>query len=97
MGLEFVGEVSGEGMAAKLRSAEAGGALDVALGAAPSAALGAASGASLGAASRASPNAGGAALDGAAGVALDDAPSKVLGMETWEFIEIEEGGLIGST
>ena len=83
--MEFEGEVSGEGMAAMLSSAEAGGALDAALGTAP------------GVASSASPDVGGAALDGATGVALDDAPGKVMGMETWEFIEIEERGLIGST
>ena len=86
MGLEVVGKVNGEGMAARLRSAEAGDALDAALGAAP----GAASSASLGA----SLEAGGAALEGAE-VALDDAAGKVLGMETWEFME--EKGLIGST
>ena len=90
MGLEVVGKVNGEGMAARLRSAEAGdalgGALDAALGAAP----GAASSASLGA----SLEAGGAALEGAE-VALDDAAGKVLGMEIWE--SMEERGLIGST
>ena len=95
--MEFVGEVSGEGMVAMLSSAEVGGALDAALGTTPGAALGAASGASPGAASGASLDAGGAALDGVARVALDDALGKVLGMETWEFIEIEERGLIGST
>ena len=90
MGLEVVGKVNGEGMAARLRSAEAGdalgGALDAALGAAP----GAASSASLGA----SLEAGGAALEGAK-VALDDVAGEVLGMEIWE--SMEERGLIGST
>ena len=89
MGLEFEGELSGEGMAAMLSSAEAGAALDAALGTTP--------GAALGATSSASPDAGGAALDRAAGVALDDAPGKVLGMESWESNEIDERGLIGST
>ena len=41
MGLEFEGEVSGEGMAVMLSSAEAGGALDAALGTAPGATSGA--------------------------------------------------------
>ena len=94
MELEVAGKVNGEGMAARLRSAEAGealgGALDAALGAAPGATLGAASSASLGA----SLEAGGAALEGAE-VALDDVAGEVLGMEIWE--SMEERGLIGST
>ena len=94
MVLEVAGKVNGEGMAARLRFAEAGealgGALDDALGAAPGAALGAASSASLGA----SLEAGGAALEGAE-VALDDVAGEVLGMEIWE--SMEERGLIGST
>ena len=88
--MEVAGKVNGEGMAARLRFAEAGealgGALDDALGAAP----GAASSASLGA----SLEAGGAALEGAK-VALDDVAGEVLGMEIWE--SMEERGLIGST
>ena len=94
MGLEVVGKVNGEGMAARVRSAEASEALSVALdatlGAAPGAALDAASSASLGA----SLEAGGAALEGAE-VALDDAAGELLGMEIWE--SMEERGLIGST
>ena len=99
MVLKGAGKVDGEGIAARLNSAEAGealgGALDVALGAAPGAALEAASSASLGAASLgASLEAGGAALEGAEG-ALDDAAGELFGMEIWE--SMEEKGLIGST
>ena len=95
MVLEGAGKVDGEGIAARLNSAEAGealgGAPDAALGAAP----GAASSASLGAASLgASLEAGGAALEGAEG-ALDDAAGELFGMEIWE--SMEEKGLIGST
>ena len=97
--MEFAGKVNGEGMAARLRSAEAGealgGALDAALGAAPVAALGAASSAALGAASLgAALEAGGAAVEGL-DVSLDGVAGKVLGMEIWE--SMEEIGLIGST
>ena len=99
MVLEVAGTVDGEGMAARVRSAEASEALsvalDAALGAAPGAALEAASSASLGAASLdASLEAGGATLEGAES-ALDDAAGELVGMEIWE--SMEEKGLIGST